>query len=117
MTRTFEMRPYGGKLSSPFARVHVIVDIDRLEPARRFSRPQRRIEMQIAVVTSRAITDVEIVVGIGRINLPLGADGATDWRKIGNRRITRIDAGIPAVHIPQTEFTGACNHRLERLGT
>src|SRR5262249_7056700 len=63
-----------------------------------------------------AVSDVDVVVGVAGVNLPLGADRARDRRKIADRGIVGIKPGIAAVEVAQPEPAGARNGAFERLG-
>ena len=72
--------------------------------------------MQKAVVAAVAVGDVDIVVGVAGVDLPLGAGDARDRREIADRGIVGVVAGIAAVEVAQSEPARLRDRALERLG-
>ena len=99
LPRRIEMMPHGGKLGRAFARIHVVVDVDGLEAPRIFGLLDCGVQVQKAVLAAASIADVDVIVGIGGIDLSLRPDHARQRRQVTDGWEVGIEAGITTVEI------------------
>src|SRR5713226_3236720 len=115
LPRGIEVMAHGGELGGAFARIHVIVNVDRLEAARSFRALDGLLEVQKTVLAAASVSDVDVVVGVAGINLPLGSREPRYRRQVADRGKIGIKAGIAPVEIAQSETARARDRSLERL--
>ena len=94
--------------------IHMIIQIETLQPPRAVGVAQRVLEHHLPGVGPSPLVGVGILVAVHRVNLTLAADWPPNRWHIGNGGVLAIEARITAVDISGTGLARCLDRALER---